>query len=102
MYVFISAVFFLVMFAGQEEHEKAGEETHAANVFRQRFSDSLRAAGGDSIRKNINGEIAAKLDTTEKVKAGEESMFFAVGGPKIVIDLVENKYRTVREYDSIE
>jgi hypothetical protein len=113
MYVFISAVFFLVLFAGQEEQEKAGEETHAANVFRQRFADSLRAAGkqtdggqgvagGDSIRKNINGEIAAKLDTTEKVKAGEESIFFAVGGPKIVIDLVENKYRTVREYDSIE
>lgn len=139
MYVFISAVFFLVMFAGQEEHEKVAEEsTHSVNLFRQRFADSLReagnpegrgseartggasegravegkrgdgpAAGGvkdglDSVRRMINGEIAGRLDTTEKVKAKEESVFFSFGGSKIVIDLVENKYKSLAEYDSIQ
>ena len=123
------------MFAGsEEEHKGVGEESaHAANIFRQRFADSLReakvpagsdggakaatgeamaASGGatsgvaaarDSVRKVVNGEIAARLDTTEAVKAGDESMFFAFGsGGKLTIDLTENKYKTLREYDSIE
>jgi hypothetical protein len=108
MYIFISAVFFLVIFSGQEEHEAAVEGGHAVNVFRQHFADSLRKAGGggaegsDSLRSRVNKEIAAKLDTTEAVKAGDESMFFAFGGTKIVIDLTENKYKTLREYDSIQ
>ena len=126
MYVFISAVFFLVMFAGtEEEHKAVGEEnTHATNLFRQKFADSLReakapvsgdggaklAAGGatagvaaDSVRKVVNGEIAARLDTTEAVKPGDESMFLAFGsGAKLTIDLTENKYKTLKEYDSIE
>lgn len=104
MYIFISAIFFLVMFAGsEEEHKTVGEEsTHATNIFRQRFADSLREAG-DSVRKRTNSEIAARLDTTEAVKAGDESMFFAFGsGGKLTIDLTENKYKTLKEYDSIE
>jgi len=137
MYVFISAVFFLVMFAGtEEEHKGVGEEsTHATNLFRQKFADSLREAGdnggakgltggeggkvsasggvsggagvgskvGDSGRRVVNREIAARLDTTEAVKPGDESMFFAFGsGGKLTIDLTENKYNSLREYDSIE
>jgi hypothetical protein len=115
MYVFISAVFFLVMFAGsEEEHKGVGDEsTHATNLFRQKFADSLReaedkggakvAAAADSVRKRTNSEIAARLDTTEAVKPGDESMFFAFGsGGKLVIDLTENKYKTLKEYDSIE
>lgn len=141
MYIFISAIFFLVMFAGTEEEHKGGgeESTHATNLFRQQFADSLRGAkvmaggvgedkvmagkdgglkvtaggvkgtkGGvvgvrDSVRTVVNGEIAARLDTTEAVKAGVESMFFAFGsGGKLTIDLTENKYNSLREYDSIE
>lgn len=129
MYIFISAIFFVVMFAGSEEEHKAGigdDNTHVTNLFRQRFADSLREAGsdgvsgsagagadggaaggeakaGDSVRKAANDEIASRLDTTEAVKAGEESMFFSFGsGGKLVIDLTENKYKTLREYDSIE
>jgi hypothetical protein len=55
------------------------------------------------VRKLVNREIAARLDTTEVVKAGDESMFFAFGsGAKLTIDLTENKYNSLREYDSIE
>lgn len=106
MYIFISALFFLALFAGNDEegHGSLEESAHATNIYRQGFADSLREAGGaDSLRRRVNGEIAAKLDTTEKVKAGEESMFFSMGsGAKITIDLVQNKYKTLREYDSVE
>jgi hypothetical protein len=115
MYIFISAIFFLVMFAGsEEEHKAVGEEsTHVTNLFRQKLADSLREAGknvpaggvaaADSVRKVVDGEIAERLDTTEAVKAGEEAMYFSFGsGGKLVINLTENKYNSLREYDSIE
>lgn len=110
MYIFISAIFFLVMFAGTEEEHKGGveESTHVTNIFRQQFADSLRGTTGgvaaaDSVRRGVNREIAARLDTTEAVKAGDESMFFSFGsGGKLTIDLTENKYNSLREYDSIE
>ncbi|MBS1604435.1 MAG: DUF3667 domain-containing protein [Bacteroidetes bacterium] len=109
MYIFISAVFFLALFAGHgggEGHDGGGEaagEGHAVNLYRQRVADSLREAEGDSIRGKVNKEIAARLDTAEHYKAGEESIFFSIGsGGKIVIDLVENKYNSLREFDSVE
>jgi len=103
MYIFISAVFFLVMFAGRGHEEAAVGEGHAVNLYRQRVADSLYSAGGDSVRGRVNKEIAARLDTAEKFKAGEESIFFSVGsGGKIVINLVQNKYNSLREFDSVE
>ena len=102
MYIFISAVFFLAMFAGRGEHGEVAEGGHAVNLYRQRVADSLRDAGGDSVRGRVNKEVAARLDTVENIKPGEESMFFAVGsGGKISIDLVQNRYHSLREYDSI-
>jgi len=133
MYVFISAVFFLVMFAGKEEHNTVSEDNqHPTNLFRQQLADSLRAAadergrvrgniesgvpaggnaGGsdsvrrnvaDSVRKAVNGALANRLDTTEGVAPGEESLHVSFGGSEIIIDLVENKFRNVREFDSVE
>ena len=103
MYIFISAVFFLVLFAGRKEREGGEAEGNAVNLYRQRVADSLRDAGGDSVRGRVNRELAGRLDTAGLVKAGEESMFFAVGsGGRITIDLVQNKYHSLREYDSIE
>ncbi|WP_431211247.1 DUF3667 domain-containing protein [Puia sp. P3] len=127
MYIFISAVFFLVLFAGRKEEGTVVGEGHAVNLFRQRVADSLRDVGGvspqdvggeslrgkggsglrsegvDSVRRRVNQELAASLDTVEKGKAGEESMFFSAGaGGKIVIDLVQTRYHSLREYDSLE
>lgn len=133
MYIFISAMFFLVLFAGSEEHEGAlnEERAHATNLYRQRMADSLfyasGAAGGmeredeahaeaargkkgtdpvwvkDSLRREFDMEMAKLLDTIEGVKAGEESMYFSFGSSgKIVIDITENKYQSVRQYDSAQ
>ena len=77
MYIFISAIFFLVMFAGNEEEHKAGvgeESTHAANIFRQRFADSLREA---------------------KVSAGDKASSGAGGGSKDTVGLLRLILRRV-------
>src|SRR5882757_7529952 len=49
MYIFISAIFFLALFAGKKEHETKREtDPHAVNAWRQHFADSLRAATSPS------------------------------------------------------
>src|SRR5579872_4745542 len=66
MYVFISAVFFITVFAGEEEHAGVADNgQHATNLFRQGLADSLREAKTDSVRRAVNGAIAARLDTME-------------------------------------
>ena len=109
MYVFISAIFFLVLYAGKGEQGSAKAEinTHAANLFRQHFADSLRDAAksedSDSVRAAVMKEVAARLDTAQVIKAREESLAFHLSGSGLMImDLVENKYRTVREFDSVQ
>lgn len=112
MYVFISALFFLALYAGKEEppaQETAPAAGAGGNIFRQQFADSLRAAakgGGakpDSIRRVVNGEMAARLDTTVLKPDRKESasMDFTSSG-MVVLNIIENKYNTLREYDSIQ
>ena len=119
MYIFISAVFFLVLFAGNEEPATRQEDNlTSVNLFRQQLADSLRsaktgatgkdamskgAAGGDTMRKAFNSEMAARLDSAEKVKPRDESVGLntsSVG--KVVIDMTENKYNSLHEYDSVQ
>ena len=103
MYIFISAMFFLALFAGSEEKPEPQEtNTHAVNVFRQQLADSLRIAKTDSLHKAFNGALAGTLDTS-KVKAKDESLGLQYGSSGVVeIDITENKYNTLREYDSIQ
>jgi hypothetical protein len=117
MYVFISAIFFLVLYTGKGEEGPGRAEinSHGVNLFRQQFADSLRgvaknvpATGGsgsslvvDSVRRVVLREVATRLDTAQVLKAGEESMSmqYSISGV-MAIELVENKYQTVREFDS--
>jgi hypothetical protein len=72
MYVFISAIFFLVIYAG------SGDNGSDINV------------GGPS------------KDTAQAVKPGDESLAMHFGGAVVAFDLVEDKYKTVREFDSVQ
>jgi len=111
MYVFISAVFFLALFAGNEKNDLLeNDNQHANNLARQQLADSLRKAEktnqilsySDSIRNNIYKELAANLDTTKFADSSESvSIRFSENGT-VIVDLVENKYHNVREYDSIQ
>jgi Protein of unknown function (DUF3667) len=104
MYIFISAVFFVVLFAGKEEAAVKQEENgHAVNLYRQQFADSLRSVKTDSLRRSFNGAVAARLDTIENVKPHDESISLGMNSVgKVVIHMTENKYNTLREYDSVQ
>ncbi|HEV3326244.1 MAG TPA: DUF3667 domain-containing protein [Puia sp.] len=104
MYVFISAVFFVALFAGSEESTNRPEDnTHAVNVFRQQVADSLRAVKTDSLRRSFNNSLAVRLDSAGKNKSTDESLSLNYGSSGLVlIDIEENKYNNLREYDSVQ
>lgn len=119
MYIFISAVFFVVLFAGREEPAGRQEDTgHSVNLYRQQMADSLRSVGTgamgkdatgkdvtgkDTMRRSFNNQMAARLDTIEKAKPHDESIYLNMNSlGKVVIDMTENKYNTVREFDSVQ
>jgi len=103
MYIFISAMFFLALFAGNnEKQEEQVDHTHAVNAYRQQLADSLRTAKADSLQRMINKALAEHIDTS-KLKSNNESLTLAYGSAgTVVIDIIENKYNTRREYDSIQ
>jgi hypothetical protein len=104
MYIFISAMFFLALFAesGESHDDHQDENTHAVNVFRQQLADSLRSSKTDSLHAGFNRTLATRLDTV-KTTTNNESLGLKYGGTgTVIIDIVENKYNTVREYDSIQ
>jgi hypothetical protein len=113
MYIFISAIFFVALFAGSKESgDPAGGDTRAENAFRQQLADSLRGVktvslrgfeGVDSLRRVFNAELAARLDSTTKDKGMPESLSLKWSSSgKVLIDIEENKYKTVLEYDSVQ
>jgi hypothetical protein len=114
MYIFISAIFFVALFAENRESGDHSEgETPAVNTFRQQLADSLRGAGTeslrgpgaevDSLRRVFNTELAARLDSTRKGNGMPESLSLKWSSSgKVLIDIEENKYKTVRGYDSVQ
>ena len=104
MYIFISAIFFVTLFASNEESAPQPEDTtHAVNVFRQRLADSLRSAKADSLHRSFNATVASRLDTLEVAKPSDESLGLKYNSSGMVeIDITEYKYNSLREYDSIQ
>lgn len=103
MYIFISAMFFLALFAGSGEKPEPQETgTHAVNAWRQQLADSLRSANTDSLHKAFNDTLASRLDTG-KISGPSEflGLKYSSSGA-VMIDIVENKYNTLRQYDSIQ
>ena len=103
MYIFISALFFLALFAGSSENNDQQENnTHAVNIYRQELADSLRAAKADSLHSVYNKTLAATLDTIG-LKPNEDSLGLRYSNAgTVTIDIIENKYNSLREYDSIQ
>jgi hypothetical protein len=104
MYIFISAVFFIALFASTEEPAPPPEDHSAAiSAFRQQLADSLRSANGDSLQRSFDGKMAARLDSLKPAKDTGQNLALNYGSAGMVkIDITENKYNTLREYDSIQ
>jgi hypothetical protein len=104
MYIFISAIFFIALFASNEEAAPQPEDhSYAINVFRQQMADSLRLAKGDSLQRSFNGKLADRLDSLKTKKDSGQALGLKYGSfGNVQIDITENKYNTLREYDSVQ
>jgi hypothetical protein len=113
MYIFISAVFFLVSFSQKQEGNNSGgaiKPQSGVNLFRQHLADSLRAtekpegrlSGKDSIRNGLYSSLAARLDTVSAVKnaADGSSVTANINNHGVVtLILTENKNKSVEQYE---
>jgi hypothetical protein len=104
MYIFISAIFFIALFASTDEASPQPEDhAYGVNLFRQKVADSLRSAKGDSLQRLFNGKMAARLDSLKPAKDSSQDLNLNYGSAGMVkIDITENKYNTLREYDSVQ
>jgi hypothetical protein len=112
MYLFLSALFFLVAFAGSDKPARVEDNgLHSTNLFRQELADSLRRSAKsnplkskeDSFKNGIFEELASRLDSAELLTQAGESfgLYFSSDGI-LMADLVENKFRNLKEYDSVQ
>jgi hypothetical protein len=58
-------------------------------------------AGTDSLRGVYNALLAAKLDSNQKDTTESLNLNYGTGG-KVVIDIVENRYISIEQYDSVQ
>ncbi|MBS1599126.1 MAG: DUF3667 domain-containing protein [Bacteroidetes bacterium] len=113
MYVFISAVFFLSLFLINNHEETINEDegnAHAMNILKQHLADSLRqsihwpakANVYDSARIQALKDISTSLDTVAAKKLQDEEISFHLGGKGATFVLREDRFNTVKEYDSVQ
>ena len=112
MYIFISAVFFLVMFSQKKAEEKTDEAAGAkreVNSFRQHLADSLRGTlrwsahklPSDSIHNWVVGTLAKKLDTIPTAKVDTEVLNAAFDGHgAVVFNITETEYKSISDYNA--
>jgi hypothetical protein len=111
MYIFISAVFFLMLFSQKEEQKTDAKTTLKEDVktYRQHLADSLRRtiehsaqSPSDSVRNQVLTSLATKLGTTPASKAdtGEslEAAFNDHGA--VVFKIAEYKYKSIADYNA--
>ncbi len=109
MYIFISAVFFLVMFSQHSEETVQPQIAPARiiNPYRQHIADSLRGVTKitkDSVKDKVYGSVASSLDTIKTSKDTSQSIeaYFSSNGGILTFKFGEHKYTSVRQYDSIQ
>lgn len=113
MYIFISFVFFLVLFfkkTDKKEDIRAEENLEMRGKIHRHLADSLRQAAvfkenvseKDSIRSEVLTGLADSLTTGLPPESQDESVAANFGSNGIVFVLVENRYNRLTEYDSVQ
>jgi hypothetical protein len=115
MYIFISAVFFLVMSSQSPDETKPGSLPFAARVINpvlQHLADSVRGlevkrrarlSVADSVKDTVYQALAKHLDTTVNKKDISESLAANFDNNGILkFTIGEHKYPSVKVYDSIQ
>ncbi len=113
MYIFISFIFFLVLFAQQHHEQDRNRQSPVAlnpNPARQWLADSLKkslllrkpATAVNQTRDSLIRDLARKLDTPVVPMIKDESIGFSMSLSGFLITVVENKYERVSQYDSAQ
>jgi len=108
-YIFISAVFFLILFA-QKKHESLAENktNDAVTNVKQHLADSLKHAilpaqtAHDSIKNTALKEIASSLTAGITPTPKEQAIAFALNGEGVRFTLTDTRYKNLQEYDSVQ
>lgn len=102
MYVFTSAIFFLLFFSFFQPKHAVNNIINTPLTAAQRaeqlieWEDSLKKDPGN---KKLKDAIALFKDTSKVVNAKD---VFKVGKSQVVINFAEDEYETVAEYDSVQ
>ena len=113
LYVFISFVFFLVLFFKNSETADTGDESgniHYRNLLQQHLADSLRqfthpgkkAGIYDSLRARVYADLAGNLDSSAVKRTDDEAVGMSYGNQGIKFTLTEEKYDNLHDYDSVQ
>jgi Protein of unknown function (DUF3667) len=113
MYIFISFIFFIALFARKKNEDNTGSKTPARqnlNVEKQYLADSLKKIllnpqtqiPYERIKDSLIRNIAASLDTPVTTVEKDESIGFAISSKGFLFTLKETRYNTVQEYDSAQ
>jgi hypothetical protein len=112
MYIFISFLFFIVLFTQKkaEDHSNNKTAVQNLNLAKQLLADSLRKTVHPGktvspeirVRDSIVRAIASNLDTTVLPVNKEEAIGFSVSTRGFLFTLEENRYNSVHEYDSVQ
>lgn len=109
-YIFISSVFFLVLFSGKKEESLRVDDPETGIAVRQELADSLRkiasntvpATMQDSVKIAVINELANGIDSAIVEPQSEQSLAFGVSGEGIAFSLKDTRYRSLQEYDSVQ
>jgi hypothetical protein len=113
MYLFISFIFFLLLFAQKHRENDVDRQKPVVqnpNPAKQFLADSLKKSllirksptVANLTRDSLIRDIALKLDTPIIPVIKDESIGFSISGTGFLITLVENKYERVSQYDSAQ
>ena len=109
-YIFISFVFFLVLFSGKKEEIFQVKDEQAGIEARQQLAESLRntatnavsATTKDSVKIALLNEIATSMDSAITNPEKEQSVGFNLSTEGIAFRLKDTRYRNLKEYDSVQ
>ena len=114
MYIFISAVFFLVTFSQKKEENNTNAVTTTkqdVNSFRQHLADSLRGirkskqllSTRDSVSNALYSSLAARLDTPKAPTIVGESVAANISdNGAIIFRIQENTYGNTMQYETAQ
>ena len=113
MYLFISFIFFITLFAQRKNEQHAELKQNSLqhlNSEKQYLADSLKkslqysrdSSAFGKIKDSVIRNIAASLDTIVPAKDTSESIGFSVSTRGFLFTQTENRYNSLQEYDSIQ